>query len=102
MFSPAVISHRPAILPQSIALTAVLGNRAFRSACTWLSALPTSAASEMPATLRAAPDATKRRDRRVGERTRTISAIETHHEKNLAIEPVRHFNHQGKLDQNND
>src|SRR3546814_11706787 len=91
MFSPAVISHRPAILPQSIALTAVLGNRAFRSACTWLSALPTSAASAMPATLRAAPVATRRRDRRVSERTRTIAEIDTHQEKHLDIDPERHY-----------
>src|SRR3546814_9789385 len=103
MFSPAVISHRPAILPQSIALTAVLGNRAFRSACTWLSALPTSAASAMPATLRAAPVATRRRDRRVSERTRSIADIDTLQENNFDIDPGRHFDHRlilpGALDQ---
>src|SRR3546814_3033788 len=57
----------------------------------------------MPATLRAAPVATRRRDRRVSERTRSIAYIDTLQENNFDIDPGRHFDHRlillGALDQ---
>src|SRR3546814_17686624 len=57
----------------------------------------------MPATLRAAPVATRRRDRRVSERTRSIADIDTLQENNFDIDPGRHFDHRlillGALDQ---
>src|SRR3546814_9511746 len=57
----------------------------------------------MPARLRPAAAATKRRDRRVSERIQSIADIDTLQEDNFDVDSGRHFDHRlillGALDQ---
>src|SRR3546814_8373170 len=97
------MSHSPPTFPQSIAVTDVLCSRVFNNARTRSSALLASAASAMPARLRPAAAATKRRDRRVSERIQSIADIDTLQEDNFDVASGRHFDHRlillGALDQ---
>src|SRR3546814_9327349 len=88
------MSHSPPTFPQSIAVTDVLCSRVFNNARTRSSALLASAASAMPARLRPAAAATKRRDRRVSERIQSIADIDTLQEDHSDVHSGRHFAHR--------